>query len=121
MNALHWTFNKRRGGWTWASSWRGRIPLTSETRLRVLEQLRPEMLRMVDGDMLPGELALAYYDGEFLLFVSADAAIRGPLSAVAHDAVHMLRGLGSCNIGCEAATRNLEEWLSDVLRLSQLG
>jgi hypothetical protein len=85
--------------------------VASETRLNVWVQLGPEMLRVVDAADLPGDLAVAYCGGRFLLFVSAGALRRRDFNTLAHDAAHMLQGTHSCGCFCRGYTARIKLWL----------
>lgn len=95
--------------------------VSSQTRLRVVQQLGPDMLLVVCPGELPGALALAFYDGEFRLFVSADALEQRPPRTLAHDAAHMIRNMrGDCDSSCDEYGWRLEESLSAVFALAHL-
>jgi hypothetical protein len=93
--------------------------LASETRIKPWEHMG-DMLHVVDPEELPGELAVAFYDGAFRLYVSADALRWRPVRALAHDAVHMLRNTRSCDLTCDDNTRRIEDSLLAVLALADL-
>jgi hypothetical protein len=94
--------------------------VASETRLRVLEQLDGSMLRVVGPDELPGDLALAFCDGSFLLFLTTDALRLRTARALAHEAVHMFTNMQACNAACGDATDRVESLLSVVFAFSHL-
>lgn len=94
--------------------------MASETRLKAWLGLGPQIIVIVEGDELPGDLALGYDDGEWRLFVAHDATTRRPARDVAHDAAHMLLGARRCCSGCEELTGAIEGWLLTVLALADL-
>ena len=72
------------------------------------------MLRVVEDDDLPGELAVACSCGEFVLFVTAGALSRGHVRTLAHDASHMLQNTSKCSVHCEDFTARIELWMVDA-------
>ncbi len=85
--------------------------MASQTRLRIGQQVGPEMLRVVEDQELPGDLAVACDDGDFLLFVTQGALKRRPKSELAHEAAHMLHGMSFCGLYCRRVTARLESLL----------
>jgi hypothetical protein len=98
-------------GFKGTSAEAGGADVASETRLNVWTQLGPEMLRVVSGSELPGDLAVACCGGRFLLFVSADALRFRSLNELAHEAAHMLQGACSCGCFCRGYTARIKLWL----------
>ncbi len=86
--------------------------MASQTRLKLWQQVDGEMLRVVDDDALPGDLAVACVRGQFLLFVSRRALRRRPLREMAHQSAHMLHGTSLCGLYCRGLTARLESCLS---------
>jgi hypothetical protein len=79
------------------------------------------MLRVVEDDELPGDLAVACDEGEFLLFVTRGSLERRPLHDLAHEGAHMLHGMSFCGLYCRGLTSRIETCLaSSIARVQPL-